>query len=66
MAGAFREAGRGYTDISKPNGYGSGSSADKASTSLNLSSDQQPKARELLASGLPRSEVIAIVLEDYK
>lgn len=56
MAGAFREAGRACTDISKPNGYGGGSSAGKASTSLNLSSDQQARAQELVASGLPRSK----------
>ena len=51
------QRGRGAcTDISKPNGYGGGSSACKASTSLNLSSDQQAKAQEFFASGFPRSE----------
>ncbi len=61
--GWFDQSGKGYSDKSKPTGYGSGTSSPQEGR-IKLDKLEQARARKLIAAGHSRGEALRIILDD--
>jgi hypothetical protein len=60
--GWFDDAGKNYSDKSKPTGYGSGGSSPKVK--MKFSVEEQARARRLIKSGMSREAALRVILDE--